>query len=90
MATEQALLTLSPLERQRLEELAQLAGRTPLEMLYYVQRDGFDECETSIRENLLADQDIVEGRGIPNEEVMQGSQRIIDECAKRTHQAKQA
>jgi hypothetical protein len=87
MATEQDLQALSPSDRARLERLAELAGRTPLETLYFVQRDGFEECEESVRENLIAEQDIAEGRGVPNEQVMEDAQRIIDECAQRAKQA---
>lgn len=90
MATEQDLQALSPADRARLERLAELGGRTPLDMLYYVQRDGFEECEECVRENLIAEQDIAEGRGVPNDEVMKNAQRIIDECAQRSRQSRQA
>lgn len=90
MATEQDLQALSPADRARLERLAELCERTPLETLYFVQRDGFDECEESVHANLIAEQDIAEGRGIPNEEVVENAQRIIEECAQRANRAKQA
>ena len=88
MATELDLQALSPADRARLERLAQLAERTPLETLYFVQRDGFEECEESVRENLLAEQSILEHGTVSNEEVMAESRRIIEYYARRKQGAK--
>ena len=88
MATEQDLQALSPADRARLERLAGLGGRTPLDMLYYVQRDGFDECEECVQASLLAEQEFAEGRTIPNEEVMEEARRIVDSYVKQPSNAK--
>ena len=88
MATEQDLQALSPTDRARLERLAELAGRTPLETLYFVQRDGFEECEDSVHETLLADEEIAAGRGVSNEEVMEEARRIVEFYAQQARQAK--
>lgn len=77
MATEQDLAALSPADRERLERLAELCERTPLDMLYFVQRDGFDECEESARETLLAERDIALNGTVPHEEVMEEVKRIL-------------
>lgn len=77
MATEQDLQALSPSDRERLERLAALAGRTPLETLYFVQRDGFEECEESVHETLLAEQSILEHGTVSHEEVMEEVKRIL-------------
>ena len=88
MATEQDLEALSPDDRARLERLAELAERTPLETLYFVQRDGFEECEASVREILLAEQSIVEHGTIPHEEVMAEGRRIVEYYAQQKQSAK--
>jgi hypothetical protein len=90
MATEQDLQALSPDDRARLERLAELGGRTPLDMLYYVRRDGFEECEECIHESMLAEQEMAQHGTIPNEEVMEELQRIINEGAHRSRQSRQA
>ncbi|MYN07290.1 hypothetical protein [Pseudoduganella aquatica] len=88
MATEQDLQALSPSDRERLERLAALAERTPLETLYFVQRDGFEECEESVRENLLAEQSILEQGTVSNDEVMAETRRMIDRYARQKQAAK--
>lgn len=77
MATEQDLQALSPADRARLQRLAELAERTPLETLYFVQRDGFEACEESVHASLLADREMSEGGLIPHEEVMEVVKRIL-------------
>lgn len=88
MATEQDLQALSPSDRARLERLAGLGGRTPLEMLYYVQRDGFEECEACVQASLLAEQEFAEGRTVPNKEMMEEARRRVDSYAKHSSNAK--
>ncbi|WP_377703331.1 hypothetical protein [Pseudoduganella sp. UC29_71] len=63
-------------------------GRTPLDMLYYVQRDGFEECEECIQASMLADQDIAQGRVIPHDEVMEEARRMVEFYASRASNAK--
>lgn len=88
MATEHDLQALSPSDRARLERLAESGGRTPLDMLYYVQRDGFEECEECIQASMLADQDIAQGRVIPHDEVMEEARRMVEFYASRASNAK--
>jgi predicted transcriptional regulator len=88
MATEQDLQALSPADRERLERLAELGGQMPLDMLHYVQRDGFEECEECIQAFLAAEQDIAEGRLIPHEQVMEETRRFVEFHAKQTTPAK--
>lgn len=88
MATEQDLQALSPADRVRLERLAELCERTPLETLYFVQRDGFEECEESVHETLLAEQSILEHGAIPHEEVMAETRRMVEYYARKEQSAK--
>jgi hypothetical protein len=88
MATEQDLKALSPADRARLERLAELCERTPLEMLYFVRRDGFEECEESVRETLLAEKDAEENGTIPHEDVMAEVQRMAEFYARKTQTAR--
>jgi hypothetical protein len=88
MATEQDLQALSPDDRARLERLAELGGRTPLDMLYYVQRDGFEECEECMWENLIAEQSVLEHGAIPHEEVMAEGRRIVEYYARQKQSTK--
>jgi hypothetical protein len=88
MATEQDLQALSPSDRARLERLAELCERTPLETLYFVQRDGFDETEDSIRETLLAEKSVQEHGTIPHEEVMAETRRVVEHYARQKQSAK--
>ncbi|CAN7721612.1 hypothetical protein LJR289_005994 [Pseudoduganella sp. LjRoot289] len=88
MATEQDLQALSAADRERLERLAVLCERTSLETLYFVQRDGFEECEESVRETLLAEQSILEHGTIPHEEVMAETRRMVEYYARKKQSAK--
>jgi hypothetical protein len=65
-----------------------LCERTPLETLYFVLRDGFEECEESVRENLLAEEDIAAGRVVSNDEVMKEARRIVEFYVQQAKQAK--
>ncbi|WP_228895021.1 hypothetical protein [Pseudoduganella aquatica] len=88
MATEQDLQALSPSDRERLERLAALGGRTPLDMLYYVQRDGFEECEECVQASLLAEQEFADGCTIPHKEVMDEARLRVELYAKQPSNAK--
>lgn len=87
MATEQDLQALCPSDRERLERLAALAERTPLETLYFVQRDGFEECEESVTETLLAEQSIIEHGTVPHEEIMAETRRMVEYYAGKKRSA---
>lgn len=85
MDTEQKIL--SPSDLLRLECLARRAGVTPEQMLPFVLRDGFDECEESVSADLEADAYFKTHHGIPHEEVMANAARLIASYAERKRQS---
>ncbi|MGQ0749953.1 MAG: hypothetical protein ACT4PS_05405 [Betaproteobacteria bacterium] len=81
-------LALTLAQQQRIEKLAQLAGRTPRSMLRFVLRDGLDATERDVRETIVADRDIDRNGAIPHREVMARAQATIERHAtKRRHKA---
>jgi predicted transcriptional regulator len=80
-------LALSKADQQRLERLARLGGRTPKSMLRFVLRDGFDECERTIRENIEAEQEFARGESVDHADVMQSAKHMLAEYAKAQRQA---
>jgi len=48
---------LNEAQQRRLERLARDAGRSPVETLKFVLRDGFEFCEWEVRESRAADED---------------------------------
>ena len=80
-------LALSPAEQQRLEKLARDAGRTPRSMMRFVLRDGFEFCESEVRESLRAEESVRKHGTISNEVVQREARAIIAAAhARRTKQ----
>ncbi|WP_256080574.1 hypothetical protein [Massilia sp. YIM B04103] len=73
----EAILSLSKAEQKRLERLAALAGRRPRGMLRFVLRDGFAECEESVRASLRSDEEFESGDGCSHTEGMQATRRLL-------------
>jgi len=79
-------IALSKADQQRLEQLAKLGERTPASMLKFVLRDGFDECELCIQENIEAEQGFARGESVDHADVMESAKRMLAEYAKRQRQ----
>jgi len=75
---------LSDADQKRLERLAALAEIPLQEMLLFVQRDGFELCEQSIRSSLEADAYFENNRGVDNVAVTASVRRLIASHGKRT------
>ena len=71
-------LALAKVDQQRLERLANLAGRSPKALLKFVLRDGFDEVERDIRETLAAERDMSVHGAVAHAEVLRSARRIIE------------
>ncbi len=87
MYTEQKKPALSPSDWLRLQRLAARASVTPEQMLPFVLRDGFDECEESVNADLEADAYFKLHPGIPHDEVMADAARLIASYAERKRQS---
>lgn len=87
MDTEQKKPALSPSDLLRLQRLAAQAGVAPEQMLPFVLRDGFDECEEGVNADLEADVYFKLHPGIPHEEVMADAARLIASYAERKRQS---
>lgn len=81
-------LALTPTQRRRIEKLAQLADRTPREMLRFVLRDGLEATEQDVRETIEADEDIDRNGAIPHGKVMARARATVERhAAKRRPKA---
>ncbi|MBB3119144.1 hypothetical protein [Pseudoduganella violacea] len=76
-ADQETILSLSKADQKRLERLAALAGRTPKAMLRFVLRDGFAECEESVRASLRSDEEFERGDSYSHTEAMQTTRRLL-------------
>jgi len=54
----------------RIRQLAHASGRSPADMLRFVNRDGFDAVELSIQENAHADAEFAAGANFAHADVM--------------------
>ena len=81
------LASLSTEDRTRLQALALLAGASAEELLPFVLRDGFAECEESLRASLEAEAYFNTGRGVDGADVMASVECLIDTYAKRQRRA---
>ena len=72
-----AMAALPEAERLRLERLAKLAKLTPEQVWPVVARDGFAECEASVRADIEAEQYFAHYRGIDGAEVIAEARRLI-------------
>ncbi|UTY56376.1 hypothetical protein [Massilia sp. erpn] len=71
------VLSLSRADQKRLERLAELAGRTPKAMLRFVLRDGFAECEESVRASLRSDKEFSRGESQSHTDVMLATRKLL-------------
>ena len=81
-------LALSTTQQRRLEKLARDAGRTPLAMLRFVLRDGFELCELEVNESIAAERDAARRGYVPHGEVRRQTRAVIDAAhARKRRQA---
>ena len=71
-------LALTTTQQRRLEKLARDTGRTPLAMLRFVLRDGFELCELEVNESMAAERDATRHGYVPHEEVRRQTRAVID------------
>lgn len=76
-------ISLSAADTARLERLAAEAGTTPQKMLKHVLRDGFDYSEQVVRSVNAGLADVVAGRVIPHEQVMEKISATIEKHARK-------
>lgn len=65
------LLTIPVSISRRIEKLAHEAGRTPLQVLKFVLRDGLEYTEYAVQEANAGLKELATGRGVSLEEVRQ-------------------
>lgn len=63
--------------QNKINQLSQTAGRSPVAVLGLVFRDGFAAVEMSIKENAIAAAQFETGDVVPHAEVMRNVQRQI-------------
>jgi len=76
-------LILTAAQQRRLEKLAAEAGRTPAQMLRFVLRDGFDQCEDDVQAGRLADAESRRSGSVPHAEVQRRARALIDAARPR-------
>ena len=69
--------TLSQVQQRRLVKLAREAGRTPLSMLRFVLRDGFEQCEDDVQAARMAEAEIARSGTVPHQQVMNEARATI-------------
>jgi len=64
------------------------AGRTPLSMLRFVLRDGFEQCEDDLQAARIAEAEIARSGTVPHQQVMNEARATIVRHARaQRHQA---
>ena len=63
-------------DTSRINKLAHASGRSPADMLRFVQRDGFDTVELSIQENAQADAGFAAGATVKHADVMRDALNV--------------
>ncbi len=61
----------------KIRQLAHESGRSPADMLRFVQRDGFDAVERSIQENAGADAEFAAGAMVAHADVMRDALQVV-------------
>ncbi|OGA62930.1 MAG: hypothetical protein A3F77_10720 [Betaproteobacteria bacterium RIFCSPLOWO2_12_FULL_67_28] len=77
------IISLSPAQQRRLEQLARDAGRTPKAMLKFVLRDGFDACDEDLRESRAADVEFLAGKGVRHGDAMRRARAAVESRARK-------
>ncbi len=67
----ETVLTVPVSISRRIEKLAQEAGRTPLQVLKFVLRDGLEYTEYAVQEANAGLHELAAGRGVPIDQVRQ-------------------
>ena len=61
----------------RIRQLEHASGRSPADMLRFVQRDGLDAVELSIQENAQADAGFADGSMVAHADVMHDVLHVV-------------
>jgi hypothetical protein len=72
-------IQLPKIAQTRINRLALAAGRSPVAMLRFVLRDGFEAVELSLQENALADAQFEAGATASHADVMRDAQAAIQQ-----------
>jgi len=78
----QSATTLSKTDQNRLERLAQKAGRTPQAMLRFVLRHGFAVCDEDVAESIAADKEFLAGKFVDQRDVMKAARKQLKRASK--------